>query len=67
MKYIELIKEGTFMKLIAIILTLISLSTILIIQVGGPMAQPSDSIKRSIPPVDKEIPAKIETATFGLG
>ena len=55
------------MRLITIVLALISLTTLLIIQEGGTMAQPYDAVKRSIPPVDREIPAQIETATFALG
>lgn len=55
------------MRLIKIFLVLISLTTLLIIQVGGTMAQPSEAVKRNIPPVDKKIPAQIETATFALG
>ena len=55
------------MRLITIVLALISLTTLLIIQEGETMAKPSDAVKRSIPPVDREIPAQIETATFALG
>jgi len=56
------------MRLITIVLALITLITLLVVHEGGrTMAQPSDAVKRTIPPVDREIPAQIETATFALG
>jgi len=55
------------MRLIKIVMALITLTTLLIIQEGGTMVQPSEVIKRNIPSVDKDIPAQIETATFALG
>ena len=55
------------MRLLKVVLTLITLTALLMIQEGGTMAQPSKALKGSIPPIDKNIPTQIETATFALG
>ena len=46
---------------------LAALITLLVIQVGGTMAKPYETEKINIPPVDRNVPAQIETATFALG
>jgi hypothetical protein len=55
------------MRLIAIVLALMTLTTLLMIQEGRIMAQNFEIAKGDIPPVDRDIPENIETATFALG
>ena len=56
------------MQLRTAALTLIPLITILLLGEGGrTMAKPLETIRSSIPPIDRHIPAKSETATFAMG
>jgi len=56
------------MRLITIVLALITFMTLLMIREGGrTMAEHSKLVNERIPPVDRDSPAQIETATFALG
>ena len=51
-----------------VLISIIALITLLLIYEGGiTMAERHEILHEKIPPVDKSIPAHIETATFALG
>ena len=56
------------MRLITIILAFMTLMALIMIREGSrTMAENSEAVNKNIPLVDRDIPAKIETATFALG
>ena len=56
------------MRLSALLIAFAAFITLLLIHEGGiTMAEHHKILNEQIPPIDKNIPAQIETATFALG